>query len=150
MNVEIEQEDEAEIQYNDDIAEFPYFNVSSINCNSLNMATVSKNFRMRKFYGILSLKTDIIFVSDIRLCNKNGVGDLGFANKIFATNPYGSFSFIHNSRTNSRGVGILVKKSLNFFMFRRSARRRGQLSSGEGRNQRKNGNIRIYIWSESE
>jgi hypothetical protein len=69
---------------------------------------------MRKFYGILSLKTDIIFVSDIRLCNKNGVGDLGFANKIFATSPYGSYSFIHNSRTNSHGVGILVKKSLNF------------------------------------
>jgi hypothetical protein len=114
MNVEIAQEDEAEIQYNDDIAEFPYFSISSINCNSLNMATVSKNVRMRKFYGILSLKTDIIFVSDIRLCNKNGVGDLGFANKIFATNPYGSYSFIHNSRTNSRGVGILVKKVLIF------------------------------------
>jgi hypothetical protein len=101
MNVEIDQEDEAEIQYNDDIAEFPLFNVSSINCNSLNMATVSKNVRMRKFYGILSLKTDIIFVSDIRLCNKNGVGDIGFANKIFATNPYRSYSFIHNSCTNA-------------------------------------------------
>ncbi len=29
MNVEIEQEDEAEIQYNDDITEFPFFNVWS-------------------------------------------------------------------------------------------------------------------------
>ncbi len=78
------------------------------------MATVAKNIRMRKFYGIVSLKTDIIFISDIRLCNKSGVGDYAFANKIFATNPYGSYTFLHNSRTNCRGVDILVKKSLNF------------------------------------
>jgi hypothetical protein len=150
MNAEIAQEVEAEIQYNDDITEFPNFNVSSINCNSLNMATVSKNVRMRKFYGILSLKTDIIFVSDIRLCNRSGVGDFGFANKIFATNPYGSYSFIHNSHTNSQGVSILVKKSLNFYVFRRSARRRQQLPSGQSSHQRTNGNIRLYLRSEQE
>ncbi len=111
------QEVEAEFQENDDIPElpdFPQFNIACINCNSLNMATVSKNIRMRKFYGIVSLKTDIIFLSDIRLCNKSGVSDFAFANKIFATNPYGSYTFMHNSRTNSRGVGILIKKSINF------------------------------------
>jgi hypothetical protein len=108
------QDVEAEILENDDIMEFPQFNIACINCNYLNMATVAKNIRMRKFYGIVSLKTDIIFISDIRLCNKSGVGDYAFANKIFATNTYGSYTFLHNSRKNCRGVGILVKKNLNF------------------------------------
>ena len=110
------QDVELEIVENDDITEFPQFSIACINCNSLNMATVAKNIRMRKFYGIVSLKTDVIFVADIRLCNKNGVGDFAFAKKIFATNPYGSYNFIHNSRTNCRGVGILIKKVLTFLV----------------------------------
>jgi hypothetical protein len=97
MNNNQFQEVEAEFLENDDIPEFPQFNIACINCNSLNMATVSKNIRMRKFYGIVSLKTDIIFLSDIRLCNKSDVSDYAFANKIFATNPYGSYTFMHNS-----------------------------------------------------
>jgi hypothetical protein len=48
---------------------FPCITISALNCNSLNMATVTKHVRLRKFYGICSLKTDIIFVSDIRMCN---------------------------------------------------------------------------------
>ncbi len=103
------QDVEAEIVENDNITDFPQFSIACINCNSLNMATVVKNIRMPKFYGIVSLKTDLIFVSDIRLCNKSGVGDFAFAKKIFATNPYRSYTFIHNSRTNCRGVGILYR-----------------------------------------
>jgi exonuclease III len=37
-----------------------------------------------------------------------------FVNKIFAVNPYCSYKFFSQSTKNSRGVGILVKKSLNF------------------------------------
>ena len=40
---------------------FPKITVASLNCNSLNMATVNKQTKIRKFYGIVSLKTDIIF-----------------------------------------------------------------------------------------
>ncbi len=38
---------------------FPKITVASLNCNSLNMATVNKQTKIRKFYGIVSLKTDI-------------------------------------------------------------------------------------------
>jgi len=48
----------------------PDVTISSINCNSFNMGTVTKHARLRKFYGIVSLKMDIIFLSDIRMCNK--------------------------------------------------------------------------------
>jgi hypothetical protein len=94
-------------------AEFPSICVSSINCNSLNMSTVTKHVRLRKFYGICSLKSDIIFMCDLRMCNKSGLTDAKFAYDTFATNPYCSYNFFPHS-TNSRGVGILVKKSLNF------------------------------------
>jgi len=93
---------------------FPKITVASLNCNSLNMATVNKQTKIRKFYGIVSLKTDIIFVSDIRMCNKGGVSDIKFIRNIFSTNPYCSYNFYHHSRSSSRGVGILVKKTLNF------------------------------------
>jgi hypothetical protein len=52
--------------------EINVISISSVTCNSLNMATATKHVRMRKFYGICSLKTDIIFLSDLRLCNKSG------------------------------------------------------------------------------
>ena len=49
----------------------PEISVSAVNCNSLNMGTVTKHTRLRKFYGIFSLKKDVIFLSDTRMCNKN-------------------------------------------------------------------------------
>ena len=95
-------------------ADFPSISVSSINCNSLNMSTVTKHVRLRKFYGICSLKSDIILMCDLRMCNKSGLTDAKFAHDTFATNPYCSYNFFAHSTTNSRGVGILIKKSLNF------------------------------------
>jgi hypothetical protein len=88
----------------------PELSFSAINCNSLNMGTVTKHARLRKFYGIASLKTDIVFLSDIRMCNKNGTADLKFIAETFAVNPYCSYSFLHQSTKNSRGVGLLYKK----------------------------------------
>jgi hypothetical protein len=93
---------------------FPWITISAINCNSLNMATVTKHVRLRKFYGICSLKTDFIFVSDIRMCNRSGLTDLKFKNETFAVNPHCAYNFFPMSFTNSRGVRVLVKKSLNF------------------------------------
>ncbi len=91
----------------------PEISVSAINCNSLNMGMVTKHTRLLKFYGIVSLKTDVIFLSDTRMCNKNGLTDMQFINDTFAVNPYCSYDFFHKSVKNSRGVGILIKKSLS-------------------------------------
>ena len=88
---------------------FPKISVSSLNCNSLNMAAVNKQTRIRKFYGIVSLKSDVILVSDIRMCNKAGISDSNFIKNILSINPYCSYNFYHHSRSSSRGVGILVK-----------------------------------------
>jgi hypothetical protein len=67
---------------------FPKISISILNCNSLNMASVNKQTRIRKFYGIVSLKSDVILFSDIRMCNKGGVSDVKFINDILAVNPY--------------------------------------------------------------
>jgi exonuclease III len=95
------------------VCPFPKISISSVNCNSLNMSSASSNVHMRKIYGIVKLKTDIIFLSDIRLCNKSGIADLTSLCNTLQINPYCSYKLIHNLRKNSRGVAILYKNSLN-------------------------------------
>jgi hypothetical protein len=90
----------------------PEISISAVNCNSLNMGTVTRHTRVRKFYGIVSLRSDIIFLSDIRMCNKNGTTDMHFIKNTFAVNPYCSYNFYYQSQKNSRGVSILIKKSI--------------------------------------
>jgi hypothetical protein len=94
--------------------QFPQITVATLNCNSLNMSSVTKHTLIRKFYGIVSLKTDIILLSDLRMCNKAGLTDSKFIFETFGINPHCSYNFYHHSPSNSRGVGILVKKSLKF------------------------------------
>ena len=91
----------------------PELSVASINCNSLNMSLSSKHNQTKKIYGICKLNTDIIFLSDIRLCNKNLVSASNDCSKAFRINPYCSYKFIFNSSMNKRGVGILIKKCLD-------------------------------------
>jgi exonuclease III len=86
--------------------------ISSINCNSLNMASI-KNQDL-KLHGITSLKTDIILLSDIRLSNKNLVSCASDISKKFLTNNNGCYEFFFNSTKNKRGVGILINKNLDF------------------------------------
>jgi hypothetical protein len=90
--------------------ESPKLTFSCLNCNSLNMSTLGSVNHVLKIYGIVSLKSDIIFLSDIRLCNSSGISDVKKIAETFKVNPYGSYSFYHNSRMNKRGVGILIKK----------------------------------------
>ena len=85
---------------------FPAITVASLNCNSLNMSTVTKHSRLRKFYGIASLKTDIIFLSDMRMCNKAGVTDIKFITDTFAVNPHCSYNFHHHSPTTLTDVPL--------------------------------------------
>ena len=94
---------------------FPHLTISSINCSSLNMSTITSAHHKLKIYGITKLKSDIIFLSDIRLGSKCvGGNGLAFLEKTFQINPYSSYSFLSNSSSSSRGVGILFKKNLNF------------------------------------
>ena len=93
---------------------FPPLSISGINCNSLNMSDIGTFHHLLKIYGITRLKSDIICLSDIRLCNRQGVSNLSAISQTFLVNPYGSYNFVHNSHSNKRGVGILLKKSLNF------------------------------------
>jgi exonuclease III len=90
---------------------FPSLTFSALNCNSLNVSTISSMHQRLKIYGICKLKTDIILLSDIRLqSNKNFHKEIETQ---FLINPICSYEFFHNSLSNSRGVGILIKKSSN-------------------------------------
>ena len=97
------------------MTQFPPITVPSINCCSLNLSSVSSSHHKLKLYGITKLKSDIIFMSDIRLGSRSvGGSSSSILEKSFLMNPYGSYSFYYNSSRSSRGVGILIKKSLNF------------------------------------
>jgi hypothetical protein len=50
---------------------FPRISVASLNCNSLNVSTISSLHHKLKIYGITKLGTDVIFMSDIRVNGKN-------------------------------------------------------------------------------
>jgi hypothetical protein len=56
--------------------QFPKITISTINCNSLNMSSIGNLNHLLKIYGITSLKTDIVLLSDIRMCNTAGVSNL--------------------------------------------------------------------------
>jgi exonuclease III len=88
------------------------FSLSSINCNSLNMSNSAKWNQQLKICGITKLKTDIIFLSDIRMSNRNLVSSSEDLKRMFLNNPYEKYDMYANSTKNSRGVGILIKHSL--------------------------------------
>jgi exonuclease III len=92
----------------------PKLTIASVNCNSLNMSSIGNLNHLLKVYGVTSLKTDIILLSDIRLCNQTGVSNATELVNSFRTNPHCSYKFFHNSHSNKRGVGILIKHSINF------------------------------------
>ena len=86
---------------------------SSINCNSLNMSQCTSQIQKLKIYGIVKLRTDFIFLSDIRMVCKNKTSMVSTVTDIFKINPYKSYKFHYNSKKNSRGVGILINNSLD-------------------------------------
>ncbi len=92
----------------------PQISVASINCNSLNMSSLGKDNHLLKIHGIVSLNTDVILLSDIRLCNSAGVSNINEITNTLRCNPYCAYRLISNSKRNKRGVGILIKHSLPF------------------------------------
>jgi exonuclease III len=96
----------------------PPVSISSFNCNSLNMSSLGMDNHLLKIHGIVSLNSDIIFLSDIRLCNTAGTSNLSLVNNSFRCNPYCAYKLIANSKMSKRGVGILIKNSIPFSVLR--------------------------------
>jgi exonuclease III len=94
--------------------ECPDFSVSCINVNSLNMSSSNKPVQLKKIFGIAKLRTDIIFLSDVRISNRNLVSSKNDLVSIFRNNIYGSYSAYFNSTSNKRGVGILINNKIPF------------------------------------
>jgi exonuclease III len=87
---------------------------ASQNCNSLNMTNSTAQNQRLKIEAISSLSADIIFLSDIRLGNKNLTTSKGEISKLFLVNNHKSYDFITNSTRNKRGVGVLFSRGLNY------------------------------------
>jgi exonuclease III len=96
----------------------PLLTFSSINCNSLNVSKISSFHQQLKLYGIVKLKSDIIFLSDTRLNSSSNAGHLDTITNQLIFNPYCSYSMFHNSLFSSRSTAILIKKSLNISVSR--------------------------------
>jgi hypothetical protein len=86
----------------------PNLSFSTVNCNSLNVSTISSLHQQLKVYGICKLRSDIIFLSDTRLNSDKNPSVLKKIETQFLYNPYSSYDIYHNSKYNARGVGILI------------------------------------------
>ena len=91
---------------------FPQLTFSSINCNSLNMSTMSSFHQKQKIFAISKLNTDFIFLSNIRLGNNTRETCIPELERLLLLNPHSGYKLFHNSKKNSRGVGILIKHDL--------------------------------------
>jgi exonuclease III len=89
-------------------------NMSCINVNSLNMSSTNKPAQLRKIFGILKLKSDVICLSDVRLSNRNMVSSRNDVISTMRNNIYGSYTAHFNSSSNKRGVGILYNNNITF------------------------------------
>jgi exonuclease III len=87
---------------------------SSLNVNSLNISHSNQPMQLRKLFGILKLKSDIIFSQDVRLSSRNLVSSKDDILRLLQNNVYGSYSAIFNSSKNKRGVGILINNNISF------------------------------------
>ena len=103
------------IQNNNDLKKsLNNLSITSLNCNSLNMSKMGTEKQKVKLYGIVSTRSDIILLSDIRLGNSQGGTCAHELEKLFSVTPYGNYKFLHNSKNSSRGVGILINHKINF------------------------------------
>jgi hypothetical protein len=93
---------------------FPSISFLAQNVQSLNISSLCKK-TSKKMYSVSREKDDIIFLSDIRLNSTKQVSATLDIGKRFAFRGY---NFIHNSTTNSRGVGILISNKLQAIIHR--------------------------------
>ena len=83
-------------------------NLSTQNVRSFNIST-KNDITIQKIIAITSLKSDIIFLSDLRLNSTKQISAVHDLEKQFFFKGYKIF---HNSTGPSRGVGLLIKKNL--------------------------------------
>jgi exonuclease III len=88
---------------------FPSISLLSQNVQSLNISSMCKK-TSKKIFSVTREKDEIIFLSDIRLNSSKQVSATLDIGKRFGFRGY---NFIHNSTTNSTGVGILISNKLN-------------------------------------
>jgi hypothetical protein len=86
----------------------PKLTLSSQNVHSLNIST-KNDITSSKILAITKRKCDIIFVCDVRLNSEKQKSAVHDIQKQFFLRGY---KFFHNSRTSSRGVGILIHKNI--------------------------------------
>jgi len=82
--------------------------ISCQNVRSFNIST-KNDITQKKVIAVASLKSDIVFLSDIRLNSTKQISAKHDLEKKFFLSGYKLF---HNSSLPSRGVGILIKNSL--------------------------------------
>jgi exonuclease III len=87
---------------------FPALTISAQNCLSLNISTKSNKTDL-KILAVTKSANDIVLLSDIRLNSTKQSASLHDLEKKFRLKGY---NFIHNSKSSSRGVGILLKNTL--------------------------------------
>jgi hypothetical protein len=92
------------------MANMPALSFSAQNCNSLNISTNCEK-QLKKLHAIISLGTDVIFLSDIRISNNNNISDL---ENVFRYNNTCQYDFVFNSSLNMRGCGILINRRLDY------------------------------------
>ena len=83
-------------------------NLSSQNVRSFNIST-KNDITIQKILAITSLKSDIVFLSDLRLNSSKQISGVNDIEKQFFFKGY---KFFHNSTLASRGVGILISKNI--------------------------------------
>ena len=83
------------------------------NCNSLNLAGITMNYDT-KITAITSVRTDLIFLSDVRIVNSQGIRNDERVFNYFRDSKECSYYAILHSSMNARGVGILISHKLDF------------------------------------
>jgi hypothetical protein len=81
------------------------------NCNSLIMTHSTSQNQQIKIDALTGIGADIIFLSDLRLGNKNLSNCSNEISRLFLVNKNNSYTLYANSTSNKRGVGFLIKSS---------------------------------------
>jgi exonuclease III len=96
-----------------------YLKFSKLNVNSLNSSICTGDAQLTKVTAILNLKSDVIFLSDLRLSNRAKMSCAKSVADKFNKNQIESYDFFFCSTQNKRGTGILIKKSINILVDQR-------------------------------
>jgi len=89
-------------------------NFAAVNTNSLNVSSSKKDAQKHKLYGIAKLRSDIIFLSDIRVGESENYSNEDPIRHTLKFNPYRSYDCVINSKKNSRGVAILLATDISY------------------------------------